>query len=302
MSNFVPGNYDLRTAMIFCYHLKKTAAESHRMLIEAYGEHALGKQCFEWFKKFKISKRQRKEILLHDNAPSHTAKLVKETIEAFGWEILSHAAYSPDLAPASDIVKKMFTLQFLPRKETINIRRDKILELVQRHRLDRNSPEATSKLTLSCFYFSVAIMTNDIHQLQEYLTEYPKNTKMKVQLLETIAKRRKMLKYLRQWDYRRFEWILEKLNLVYKPVPELPHQITRKDSLRRLTQKHCNELVQEKLDIYKKELKKLQKDFYIEKAEKLAFIREEEIACGLQPSVREEDIAYTKQKAREYQT
>jgi len=39
-------------------------------------------------------------ILLHDNAPSHTAKLVKETIEAFGWEIFSHAAYSPDLAPS----------------------------------------------------------------------------------------------------------------------------------------------------------------------------------------------------------
>ena len=54
MSNFVPGNYDLRTALIFCYHLKKTAAESHRMLVEAYGEHALGKsQCFEWFKKFR---------------------------------------------------------------------------------------------------------------------------------------------------------------------------------------------------------------------------------------------------------
>jgi len=43
--------------------------------------------------------RQHKVILLHDNAPSHTVKLVKETIEAFGWEILSHAAYSPDLAP-----------------------------------------------------------------------------------------------------------------------------------------------------------------------------------------------------------
>jgi len=38
-------------------------------------------------------------ILLHDNAPSHTAKLVKETIEAFGWEILSHA-YSRDLIPS----------------------------------------------------------------------------------------------------------------------------------------------------------------------------------------------------------
>jgi len=48
----MPGNYDLRTVLIFCYHLKKTAAESYRMLVEAYG--ALGKsQCFEWFKKFK---------------------------------------------------------------------------------------------------------------------------------------------------------------------------------------------------------------------------------------------------------
>ena len=37
-----------------CYHLKKTATESHRMLVEAYGEHALDKsQYFEWFKKFR---------------------------------------------------------------------------------------------------------------------------------------------------------------------------------------------------------------------------------------------------------
>ena len=54
MSNFVAGNYELRTALIFCYRLKKSAAESHRMLVEAYGEHAVGKsQCFEWFKKFR---------------------------------------------------------------------------------------------------------------------------------------------------------------------------------------------------------------------------------------------------------
>ena len=31
----------------------------------------------------KYQKRQHKVILLHDNAPLHTAKLVKETIEAF---------------------------------------------------------------------------------------------------------------------------------------------------------------------------------------------------------------------------
>jgi len=48
-------------------------------------------------KRPEYQKRQHKVILLHDNASSHTAKLVKETIEAFDWEILSHAAYS-DLA------------------------------------------------------------------------------------------------------------------------------------------------------------------------------------------------------------
>src|SRR5690625_2253179 len=54
MSNFVPQNSDLRSALIFCFHLKKTAAESHRMLVEAYGDDALGKSlCFERFKKFK---------------------------------------------------------------------------------------------------------------------------------------------------------------------------------------------------------------------------------------------------------
>jgi len=51
-------------------------------------------------KRLEYQKRQHKVILLHDNASSHTAKLVKETIEAFGWEILSHAAYSLDLAPS----------------------------------------------------------------------------------------------------------------------------------------------------------------------------------------------------------
>ena len=52
----MPGNYDLRTALIFYYHLKKTVAESHRMLVEAYGEHALGKsQCFDWFKNSEVT-------------------------------------------------------------------------------------------------------------------------------------------------------------------------------------------------------------------------------------------------------
>lgn len=54
MTNFVPSNYDLRTSLIFCYHLKKTASEAHQMLVEAYDGHTLSRaQCFRWFEKFR---------------------------------------------------------------------------------------------------------------------------------------------------------------------------------------------------------------------------------------------------------
>lgn len=37
---------------------------------------------------------------------------------------------------------------------------------------------------------------------------------------ELIDRRKKLLKYLRQYDYKKFEWLLEKLNIVYKAHPE----------------------------------------------------------------------------------
>ena len=35
-----------------------------------------------------------------DNSPSHMAKLVRDTSERLSWDVLSLAAYSPDLAPS----------------------------------------------------------------------------------------------------------------------------------------------------------------------------------------------------------
>jgi len=42
MSGFVPKKKEqLRKALLFCFNLKICAAESHRLLVAAYGEHAL---------------------------------------------------------------------------------------------------------------------------------------------------------------------------------------------------------------------------------------------------------------------
>jgi len=55
MSNFVLTKQHLREVLIFCFNWKKSAAEAHRMLVEAcYGDTApTDKSCKEWFRRFK---------------------------------------------------------------------------------------------------------------------------------------------------------------------------------------------------------------------------------------------------------
>lgn len=47
-------------------------------------------------------------LLLHDNASPHTGRMVKELLENYGWEVLPHPAYSPDLSPCDfDLFPKL---------------------------------------------------------------------------------------------------------------------------------------------------------------------------------------------------
>ena len=52
------------------------------------------------FKRPQYAKRHDKVIFQHDNAWPHVAKVVKETLKALNWNILSHPPYSPDIAPS----------------------------------------------------------------------------------------------------------------------------------------------------------------------------------------------------------
>jgi len=43
----------MQEALLFCFNLKKSAAESHRMLVEVYGGNALSETtCRDWFRRF----------------------------------------------------------------------------------------------------------------------------------------------------------------------------------------------------------------------------------------------------------
>jgi len=39
-------------------------------------------------------------VLQHDNAKPHTAKITREKLKKFGWDVLPHPSYSPDIAPS----------------------------------------------------------------------------------------------------------------------------------------------------------------------------------------------------------
>ena len=56
MSSFEPKKAHLRELLICFFNLKKSAAEAHRLFVEAYGEAALSERsCRKWFQKFKES-------------------------------------------------------------------------------------------------------------------------------------------------------------------------------------------------------------------------------------------------------
>jgi len=64
MSNFVSTKRNLRKALLFCFHLKKSAAESQRMLSEAYSNYtpsiSIYEYCFDIIKKIILTPWRRR--------------------------------------------------------------------------------------------------------------------------------------------------------------------------------------------------------------------------------------------------
>ena len=54
MSVYEPNSRHLQEALLFCFNMKETAAESHRVLPSTYGEDCISERtCLEWFQRFR---------------------------------------------------------------------------------------------------------------------------------------------------------------------------------------------------------------------------------------------------------
>lgn len=179
-------------------------------------------------------------------------------------------------------VRRILSLEFGRRRDLINKLRKNVGEQVKRHPLDESSLE-----------YKITMHTITIRNFQRDLIQrFPyKNQNLKHDLTHKIALRRALLEKLREEDYKKFEWLLERLNLFYKPVPVYDHiEISRKKSIERLTNIWCDELKQHRLNGFRRRLEEEQPKFLRSKADKLNFIMQEEKDLGLDLTVTQAEI------------
>ena len=86
---YIPKKQHLWKVMLHYYIIKKTAAETHRLLVEIYVEHvSLITTCKDWFYRFRNSNYNTK-----NSTRSHVHSVVKNYLEGINLEVLHHSPY-----------------------------------------------------------------------------------------------------------------------------------------------------------------------------------------------------------------
>ncbi len=80
--------------------------------------------------------------------------------------------------------------------------KQEIIRQFGRHEGDTGSPEV-----------QVALLTERIRQLTEHLKVHKKDFHSRRGLLLMVGQRRRLLRYLREKDFGRYRWLIEKLGL-----------------------------------------------------------------------------------------
>ena len=80
--------------------------------------------------------------------------------------------------------------------------KEKIIKKYKIHETDTGSPEV-----------QIALLTEEIKRLSSHLKEHPKDLHSKRGFLKMVFKRRKLLKYLKEEDEKRYNNIIKKVGL-----------------------------------------------------------------------------------------
>lgn len=186
---------------------------------------------------------------------------------------------SSEYQSASDTVKRVLSIKFRGKEEIRQAKIDSLTEKVKRHKLDTNSVE-----------YKIAKWTAIIRNMQVHNSKFPSDKLARADLKEIIEFRKKRMKLLRSLDYRRFEWLLETLDLLFKPAPSSHERVERKKSMRWLAAQYIEDVKEKKLNEYRGVLDSKKRSFLESKIATMKAIVEDEKSFGVAPSFTEEDI------------
>lgn len=200
--------------------------------------------------------------------------------------------YSKSYNEAPPEVKRLLSLEFHRNKEIIEKITHDIVMKVQEHKHDFSSVPVT-----------IAQMTVKIRELQRRMIRPDglPNKRLKHVTHLMVFRRKTLLDYLRSTDYKKFEWLLETLDLIYKPKVSEDEAIYRPTHMERLTDLWCDELKDYRKELYKKQLESEQVQFLMDKLDSLRWIMKEEKELGLGCTVSEQDIAKAEEDLRALQ-
>ncbi|ODM94878.1 28S ribosomal protein S15, mitochondrial [Orchesella cincta] len=197
-----------------------------------------------------------------------------------------------EFQPFSEVIDKLpeehrriFTVGFGKRSDGTKILLQNDLDKTRRHKYDTTSLD-----------FKVTWSTWRIRNLQDLFAKNPtqqRSRHFKVKVKELIEKRGKWLNQMRHQDYKRFEWIIEVLGVIYKNTPKKPARVERKASINVLVNLYCNEMRDKKMLEYKTQLELEKVPFLQTKLETLMAIRADEESISM-PSSVDQDIRDTR--------
>jgi len=84
-------------------------------------------------------------------------------------------------------------------------KKEEIIKSFQRHEQDTGSPEV-----------QIAILTERINKLTEHMKKHKKDIHSRRGLIAMVNKRRKLLEYLKETDYKKYVEISQKIGLQVK--------------------------------------------------------------------------------------
>lgn len=136
------------------------------------------------------------------------------------------------------------------------------------------------------------------YEIENNIAHGYRRYRFKFEIIDLIKARMQLIGDLREVDYKQYEWLLERLDLQYKPKPlkEDEIMIARKEGLRQLTKAYCDDLKNQKLNAYRIQLEGEQLPFLEQKWKNLEFIRNEQKVLGVKVTITQQQIDETRQK------